>query len=623
MTKYLINNLTMQLKKLFSVKTWSQSIINLVVRFPFSVGILLTLNLALLLLINIESQPQNSYQIAKVVGILSLTLLSSIGIKLFAESRKLTLKAQLKAQVFSLLLGLIYFLILPSDDALLTTVHYLIFAILAVVITLLSSIAPVVLKSSNEVVWVYTWKMFVRLFFTGVFFGILTIGVNFSIFAITFLFSILGDYRVALSFSSIILAFLAPLFFLAGFPTDFSKLEKDFVYPKFLDIFNRYILLPIISIFLVILYAYGLKVLFTWSWPNGQLVYLVISFLIPALLCANLFYLKLSDSKFIKTVYKAIYALILPLIALYFVAIWLRINEYGITENRYYVVLIGIWFAVISIYFLAAKKPLLKVYHLSIVALALISIIGPWSSYALSRNDQVTRLQKLLENKSILVGGKLQKVDPKNISDQEQIQISSQVQFLQVNYDYNFATWLDEKLVFTYQNTNKFDKSKFVVESMGLVFDPYNYLIYGPKSSMYSINSQPPENATFDLPIPFKISGFDLYWPNVSFDRYNPTGSSSNPYPQNNLELDSGNKLTLKVLEKAKIELRLDTKQQSFTKEIDLNEDLIKTSKAKTLVKDIIIENKRVKIYFINISYTIKDGYVDTIEYVSCDVLVG
>ncbi|MEI6728732.1 MAG: DUF4153 domain-containing protein [bacterium] len=613
----------MQFKKLFSLKNWSQSILNLLARFPVSVGILLTINLALLLLINIENQPQSSYQIAKVIGILSLSLLSSIGIKLYAQSRMLNLKAQFIAQGFSLLLGLIYFLILPSNDALLTTVHYLIFAILAVAITLLSSIAPVVLKNSNEVLWIYTWKMFVRLFFTALFFGVLAMGVNFSIFAITFLFSILGDYRVALSFSSVILGLLAPLFFLSGFPTDFSKLEKDFVYPKFLDIFNRYILFPIISIFLVILYAYGLKVLFTWSWPNGQLVYLVISFLIPALLCANLFYLKLSSSKVIKILYKAIYALILPLIALYFVAIWLRINEYGITESRYYVVLIGIWFAVISVYFLVAKKPLLKVYHLSIVVLALISIIGPWSSYALSRNDQAARLQKLLENKSILVGGKLQKVDPKNVSDQDQIQISSQVQFLQVNYDYNFATWLDEKLVFTYQNTNKFDKSKFVVESMGLIFDPYNYFINGPKSSLYSRSSQPPENASFDLPLPFRVSGFDLYWYNVTFDRYNPTGSSSNPYPQSNLEPESGKKLTLKVLEKAKIELKLDTKQQSFTKEFDLNEDLIKTNKDKTLVKDIIIENKRVKIYFINISYTLKDGNVDTIEYVSCDILVG
>lgn len=612
----------MEFKKLFSVKNWTQSILNLVARFPFSIGILLTVNLALLLLINIENQPQSSHQIAKVVGILSLALLSSVGIKLFAQSYNLTIKTEIIAQVFSLFLGLMYFLILPSDDALLTSVHYLIFSIIALVITLLSSIAPVLLKGTNEAVWIYTWKMFVRLFFTSVFFGILAMGVNFSIFAITFLFNIMGDYRVALSFTSIILAFLAPLFFLAGFPEDFSKVEKDFVYPKFLDIFNRYILLAIISIFLVILYVYGLKVLFSWSWPNGQLVYLVISFLIPALLCANLFYLKLRDSKFIKIVYKAIYALILPLIALYFVAIWLRINEYGITENRYYVVLIGIWFGAISIYFLTAKSPLLKVYHLSIVALALISIIGPWSSYSLTRNDQAVRLQKLLENKSILVGGKIQKVDSKNISEQEQIQISSQVQFLQINYDYNFAPWLDEKLVFGYQNINRFDKSKFVVESMGLIFDPYNYLFYGPKSSLYS-NSQPPENASFDLPIPFRVSGFDLYWPNITFDRYNQTGSPSNPYPQSNLEPEPGKKLTLKVLEKAKIELRLDTKQESFTKEIDLNNDLNKPIKDKTLVKDILIENKRVKIYFINISYILKDGNVDTIEYVSCDILVG
>jgi hypothetical protein len=44
-----------------------------------------------------------------------------------------------------------------------------------------------------------------------------------------------------------------------------------------------------------------------------------------------------------------------------FYAIYLRINQYDLTINRYFVVIFGIWLLVISIYFIFSKKKNLMV----------------------------------------------------------------------------------------------------------------------------------------------------------------------------------------------------------------------------------------------------------------------
>ena len=47
---------------------------------------------------------------------------------------------------------------------------------------------------------------------------------------------------------------------------------------------------------------------------------------------------------------------ILPLIVMMFISIGIRINAYGLTENRYYVVALGIWAFLVMIYFAFGKN---------------------------------------------------------------------------------------------------------------------------------------------------------------------------------------------------------------------------------------------------------------------------
>ena len=67
-------------------------------------------------------------------------------------------------------------------------------------------------------------------------------------------------------------------YFLADIPQNFDELDESDDYPKGLKIFTQFVLLPLVSIYLLILYAYIGRILIQWSWPVGWVSYLVIGF---------------------------------------------------------------------------------------------------------------------------------------------------------------------------------------------------------------------------------------------------------------------------------------------------------------------------------------------------------
>ena len=53
------------------------------------------------------------------------------------------------------------------------------------------------------------------------------------------------------------------------------RLEGEPAYPRGLRVFTRFVLLPIVALYLLILLVYFAKVLVTWAWPSGWIGWLV------------------------------------------------------------------------------------------------------------------------------------------------------------------------------------------------------------------------------------------------------------------------------------------------------------------------------------------------------------
>jgi phage anti-repressor protein len=82
-------------------------------------------------------------------------------------------------------------------------------------------------------------------------------------------------------------------------------------------------------------------------------------------------------------------------VVLLFTAIFRRIGDYGVTENRYFVLVIALWILGITVYLLLSKKKSLKILPISLFIVAMISSFGSWGVFSVSKNSQIQQFEKV------------------------------------------------------------------------------------------------------------------------------------------------------------------------------------------------------------------------------------
>jgi Domain of unknown function (DUF4153) len=181
-------------------------------------------------------------------------------------------------------------------------------------------------------------------------------------------------------------------------------------------VFTQLVLLPLVTIYLAILYAYLFKIIFTAHWPSGWVSWLVLGFAVAGIFALLLIYplRKEAANVWINSYSRFFYIALFPLMVLLWIAIWKRIQSHGITEWRYYVLILGIWLAVMACYFVFSARKDIRLIPASLCLLALLSLWGPWSAPAVSLAAQRGRLRAILERDGLFAGGKVQtaKSDP-------------------------------------------------------------------------------------------------------------------------------------------------------------------------------------------------------------------
>ncbi len=97
-------------------------------------------------------------------------------------------------------------------------------------------------------------------------------------------------------------------------------------------------------------------------------------------------------------------------------AVHQRISEYGVTPDRYCLVLFAIWMAGLVVYLGATRGRMdLRVIPVSLGIGLILSSVGPWSAAAVSVRSQLVQLQKALSEKSLLSDGRL-RLDPPSMA---------------------------------------------------------------------------------------------------------------------------------------------------------------------------------------------------------------
>ncbi|MFQ3575952.1 MAG: DUF4153 domain-containing protein [Cytophagales bacterium] len=340
-----------------------------------------------------------------------------------------------------------------------------------------------------------------------------------------------------------LIGFFNTSFFLSGVPEYYNELDNDQDYPQGLKLFTQFVLVPLVVIYLVILYAYELKILVSMDMPKGIVAYLVIAYSIFGILALLLVYpiQDITENRWIKIFSKWFYIALYPLIGLLFWAIMVRISNYGITENRYIILALNIWLALITTYFIFNRHKNIKVIPVSLFCFTLIAAYGPLSAFEVSKFSQKTRLTSLLEKNNLLKDGKIvatnSEIDVKSYSEIEDI-----VDYLA--YSHGLASLQK----FSNQNLDSLEKtlsmSRWALKdtAMSIIGIPSTFQNNSKKQSEYP-SYYAGDNIQFD------IKGYDKM---VIIDKYNlssKTNSMSYDSENHTLIFKDGN-------EDAKIEFK-------------------------------------------------------------------
>jgi hypothetical protein len=279
-------------------------------------------------------------------------------------------------------------------------------------------------------VWDFTHKLWTAVIFTVAgsviyLLGLLAIGA-----ALKSLFSVRIDNLIQDWLLPIGLGFLAPVCWMAMLPRhdedDGDTLRNPAFISRAVGFLGTWILAPLTLIYAIILIAYGIKIVLSMSLPNGEIAQLVTPFLIIGTLTWLILDPPFIQEKRLARWYSKIwFPLIIPASILLAVAVFIRINEYGWTVERYLLVLASVWALGIALWFTfrgEAKRDIRIIPSFAALLLA-IGSIGPWGADQFSAINQNSRLTQALKANDMLdASGKLKSLDQLVITNDEAAQ---------------------------------------------------------------------------------------------------------------------------------------------------------------------------------------------------------
>ena len=264
----------------------------------------------------------------------------------------------------------------------------------------------------------YVYRIIRSLFISTLLSIVVWLGVSLIIFSIFMLFGLRGMDEYILKAMALTLGTLNLWMFLNNFPNELN--EELWEEPSFgLKILNN-ILIPIEIIFSLVLIAYFVKIIAQGVMPLRIVCYLALVYGILAF-----FIIFFSPER--RRVSNKLIRFYLPITSLVFLGLMYytmghRIAHFGLTENRYYVIVIGIYLTLFMVYNMIfnRKSNVISIAFLSIFIL--ISTLGPINSYNMALNSQAKRFYKILKNNNISLDNsdadvsKLSKADKNNLS---------------------------------------------------------------------------------------------------------------------------------------------------------------------------------------------------------------
>lgn len=339
-----------------------------------------------------------------------------------------------------------------------------------------------------------------RFFVTVLYSAVLFLGIAAILFTIHHLLSVPVPSIAYFYVWTILAGVFAPAFFLAGIPAQDQALEH-LDYPKLLKILLLNIVMPLISIYTIILYIYFAKILITLEWPVGLVSHLVLWYSIISI--AVILYITplRQENQWVRSFISWFSKLVLPMLLMMFVSMGIRIQAYGITENRYFVIVMGVWIFAVMLYIAFIKRPRNVLILMTLSCIAFLAVFGPWSAFSISKWSQNLRLEHILQKYDMISEGTIVK-SATPVADVDQREVTEILYYFSGRHSLNNVKYLPDR---------------FEINEMENVFGfpPYRYSYNGGEEYFSYYTERTGE--------PMLIRGFDYLF---EFQTYGEQGTS-------------------------------------------------------------------------------------------------
>ena len=233
--------------------------------------------------------------------------------------------------------------------------------------------------------------------------GIVSLGLTLLLNSLDWLFGISVDHRWHGSLTAVLMIFVAGALWMSRLPEGEAKFNRLALTSKFLTGMVRYLFLPLVLGYLLVLYGYGAKILLNMELPKGGVCLLIIVLMIGCLGIELLLYplqRKAEGGKkhaFERWLVRWLPIIILPLLVLMTVAIGRRLYDYGITEDRLYVLTLNLWFYAVCLGLFVTRARRIHWVSLSFGLLFLLTSALPVNYCSITYDVITSRIDRFLE----------------------------------------------------------------------------------------------------------------------------------------------------------------------------------------------------------------------------------
>lgn len=333
--------------------------------------------------------------------------------------------------------------------------------------------------SFNEAFMSVFKSLFISIFFAGVIFA----GVSLILSAVHLLLFRISSVSYGHA-ANVIFIIFAPMYFLSLMPNynaeDREEIQNAVSCPKFLDILISNIIIPLASIFTVILVLYIALNITGSFWADNLIEPMLVSYSIVVILvyilAGNL------DNRLANAFKKIFPKVLIPVVLFQIVASVLKIGDVGLTYSRYYAIMYGVFAIAAGVVFSFYNKSRNGIIPAVLIFLSIISIVPPVDAFTVSKINQIGTLEKVLMRNEIMVEGQI--VPKESIPSHDKIIIANTASYISMMKYAKDIAWLADDFDYYMDFEKTFGFNAYELDDMERPIFRSRYFVRNQKNAV-------------------------------------------------------------------------------------------------------------------------------------------